>query len=230
MMLVLALRSNPESVYEKALAYFTPEELSEAFAATRGVASPSQLRASMKADGRGLLETFRELAPPRKPIAIQRWSIRRVAAHRHHAVPAVADRVDRHRAVHPLTGGRDICGLRHRPDHAADGTGGPDGDQASVRRRPAAWGGARPTPTTVVRDKASFTVAIGSDQIEPGHRDADRDLPGRHRGPGDPDRRRLRHLPGATRHRARHGARPSTMASRSSTAASWSPPSSRTRI
>jgi serine/threonine protein kinase len=78
MMLVLALRSSAEHVYEKALAYFTPEELSEAFAATRGVASPSQLRASMKADGRGLLETFRELAPPREPITIQRWSIRRV--------------------------------------------------------------------------------------------------------------------------------------------------------
>jgi len=78
MMLVLALRSDPEHVYERALAYFTPEDLSEAFAATRGVASPTQLRASMKADGRGLLETFRELAPPRKPIGIQRWSMRRV--------------------------------------------------------------------------------------------------------------------------------------------------------
>src|SRR6476469_357093 len=78
MMLVLALRSDPEHVYEKALAYFAPEELAEAFAATRGVASPSQLRASMKADGRGLLEKFRELAPARKPIGIQRWSVRRV--------------------------------------------------------------------------------------------------------------------------------------------------------
>ena len=53
MMLVLALRSDAGAVYEKALAYFTPEELAEAFAATRGVASPTQLRASMKADGRG---------------------------------------------------------------------------------------------------------------------------------------------------------------------------------
>ena len=44
MMLVLALRSDPEHVYERALTYFTPEELSEAFAATRGVASPTQLR------------------------------------------------------------------------------------------------------------------------------------------------------------------------------------------
>jgi membrane-associated phospholipid phosphatase/tRNA A-37 threonylcarbamoyl transferase component Bud32 len=79
MMLVLALRSDAETVYRKALRYFTPEELAEAFAATRGVASPSQLRRSMKQDGRNLLEEFRRLAPARRPIAIQRWSARRVA-------------------------------------------------------------------------------------------------------------------------------------------------------
>jgi hypothetical protein len=33
----------------------------------------------MKQDGRDLLSHFRELAPDRKPIAIQRWSFRRVA-------------------------------------------------------------------------------------------------------------------------------------------------------
>ena len=79
MMLVLALRSDADHVYEKALEYFTAEDLSEAFAATRGVASPTQLRQSMKQDGRDLLARFRELAPERKPIAIQRWSFRRVA-------------------------------------------------------------------------------------------------------------------------------------------------------
>src|SRR3954470_16413988 len=79
MMLVLALRSDPDRVYAKALEYFTADDLSEAFAATRGVASPTQLRQSMKQDGRDLLAHFRELAPKRKPIAIQRWSIRRVA-------------------------------------------------------------------------------------------------------------------------------------------------------
>ncbi len=78
MMLVLALRSDADRVYEKALEYFTPDDLSEAFAATRGVASPTQLRQSMKQDGRDLLARFRELAPERKPIAIQRWSFRRV--------------------------------------------------------------------------------------------------------------------------------------------------------
>ena len=79
MMLVLAVRSDPQRVYRRALSYFTPAELSEAFAATRGVASPTQLRAFMKRDPRDLLGTFRALAPPRKPIVLQRWSIRRVA-------------------------------------------------------------------------------------------------------------------------------------------------------
>ncbi len=79
MMLVLALRSDAETVYGRALHHFTPEELAEAFAATRGVASPTQLRRSMKQDGRDLLGEFRRLAPRRRPIAIQRWSARRVA-------------------------------------------------------------------------------------------------------------------------------------------------------
>jgi membrane-associated phospholipid phosphatase len=78
MMLVLAVRTDPERVYRRALRYFTPRELSEAFAATRGVASPTQLRAFMKRDPRDLLGEFRALAPRRSPIAIQRWSVRRV--------------------------------------------------------------------------------------------------------------------------------------------------------
>jgi hypothetical protein len=79
MLLVLAVRSDPDRVYRRALRYFTPAELGEAFAATRGVASPTQLRTSMKRDPRDLLGTFRALAPPREPIALQRWSIRRVS-------------------------------------------------------------------------------------------------------------------------------------------------------
>jgi hypothetical protein len=78
MMLVLAVRTDPERVYRRALSYFTPAELSEAFAATRGVASPTQLRAFMKRDPRDLLGEFRALAPVRPPIVLQRWSIRRV--------------------------------------------------------------------------------------------------------------------------------------------------------
>ena len=63
MMLVLAVRTDPERVYRRALAYFTEAELAEAFAATRGVASPTQLRAFMKRDPRDLLGEFRALAP-----------------------------------------------------------------------------------------------------------------------------------------------------------------------
>ena len=58
---------------------FTTDEIAEAFAATRGVASPTQLRAAMKQDGRDLIARFRALAPERRPIAIQRWNVRRVA-------------------------------------------------------------------------------------------------------------------------------------------------------
>jgi len=79
MMLVLAVRTDPQRVYQRALAYFTEAELAEAFAATRGVASPTQLRAFMKRDPRDLLGEFRALVPRRPPIVLQRWSIRRVA-------------------------------------------------------------------------------------------------------------------------------------------------------
>ena len=78
MMLVLALRTDADRVYERAKAIFTEDELAEAFAAARGVASPTQLRTSLKRDGRDLLARFRELAPDREPVAIQRWSVRRV--------------------------------------------------------------------------------------------------------------------------------------------------------
>ncbi len=78
MMLVLALRSDVEQVYAHALRHFTPDEIAEAFAAARGLASPTQLRAALKRDGRDLLTHFRRLAPERRPIAIQRWSVRRV--------------------------------------------------------------------------------------------------------------------------------------------------------
>ena len=79
MMLVLAVRTDPARVYQRALDYFTEAELAEAFAATRGVASPTQLRAFMKRDPRDLLAEFRKLAPQRKPIVLQRWSVRRVS-------------------------------------------------------------------------------------------------------------------------------------------------------
>jgi tRNA A-37 threonylcarbamoyl transferase component Bud32 len=78
MMLVLALRSDAERVYRHALRWFTPDEIAEAFAAARGIASPTQLRSMVRSDGRNLVEEFRALAPAREPIRIQRWSLRRI--------------------------------------------------------------------------------------------------------------------------------------------------------
>jgi tRNA A-37 threonylcarbamoyl transferase component Bud32 len=79
MLLCLALRSSPQQVYERALRQFSVEEISEAFAAARGLALPSQLRRLMRAQGRDLAAEFVRLLPtPPRPIAIQRWSLRRV--------------------------------------------------------------------------------------------------------------------------------------------------------
>ena len=78
MMMVLALQSSPEIVYARARLQFSDDELAEAFAASRGVTLPSQLRRAVRADGRELLLRFRELAPRRPPVSIQRWSLRRV--------------------------------------------------------------------------------------------------------------------------------------------------------
>ena len=79
MMLVLAIRTDAERVYHHALSYFSADEIAEAFAATRGVVSPTQLRAAIKQDGRNLVGEFGDLAPARRPVAIQHWSVRRVA-------------------------------------------------------------------------------------------------------------------------------------------------------
>jgi membrane-associated phospholipid phosphatase/serine/threonine-protein kinase RIO1 len=78
MMIVLALRCDAERVYGRALRFFTPDEIAEAFAATRGITMPSQSRAMLKKGKRDIVRSFRELAPARRPISIQRWSARRV--------------------------------------------------------------------------------------------------------------------------------------------------------
>jgi hypothetical protein len=79
MMLVLALKSDPKRVYERALASFTPEEIGEAFAAAQGMAIPTELQRYLKEDERDLIGRFRELAPSYPKISIQRWGIRRIA-------------------------------------------------------------------------------------------------------------------------------------------------------
>jgi hypothetical protein len=79
MMLCLALRSSPEQVYRRALQYFTVEEITEGFAAARGLALPSQLRHLLRAQGRDLHAEFIRLLPrPPQPIRMQRWSARRI--------------------------------------------------------------------------------------------------------------------------------------------------------
>lgn len=82
MMIVLALGSDPQHVYDRALAFFSPDDIAEAFAATHSVTIPSQSRSLMKEHRRergDIVEAFRALAPPREPVSIQRWSSRRIA-------------------------------------------------------------------------------------------------------------------------------------------------------
>jgi tRNA A-37 threonylcarbamoyl transferase component Bud32 len=79
MMLCLALRSSTGRVYQRGMQYFTVTEISEAFAAARGIALPSQLRHAIRASGRDLHEEFLQLLPHRPaPVRVQRWSTRRV--------------------------------------------------------------------------------------------------------------------------------------------------------
>jgi membrane-associated phospholipid phosphatase/tRNA A-37 threonylcarbamoyl transferase component Bud32 len=79
MMLVLATRSSPQQVYERARLQFNDDEIAEAFAATHGITMPSQLRQWMREQGRDLHKEFLKLLPERPhPISTQRWSIRRV--------------------------------------------------------------------------------------------------------------------------------------------------------
>ena len=78
MMLCLALRSSAQQVYQRALRQFTVEEITEGFAAARGIALPSQLRRMLREKGRDLHGEFLQLLPKRpRPIRIQRWSARR---------------------------------------------------------------------------------------------------------------------------------------------------------
>jgi hypothetical protein len=82
MMVILALRVGAERVYDRALLQFAPQDIAEAFAATRSVTLPSQSRSSLalvkKEQGIDLVEQFRRLTPPTEPISIQRWSPRRL--------------------------------------------------------------------------------------------------------------------------------------------------------
>ena len=82
MMVILGLRADAERVYDRALRRFAPEDVAEAFAATRSVTLPSQSRSSLslfkRETGIDLVHEFRRLAPATELISIQRWSPRRV--------------------------------------------------------------------------------------------------------------------------------------------------------
>lgn len=82
MMIILALRSSPEYVYQRALHYFSADDIAEAFAATKGVTIPTQSRTALatlrRSEGIDLVARFRDLSPHRENISIQRWTLRRV--------------------------------------------------------------------------------------------------------------------------------------------------------
>jgi tRNA A-37 threonylcarbamoyl transferase component Bud32 len=79
MMLCLALRSDPDRVFRRARREFSVEEITEGFAAARGLALPSQLRRLMRAQGRDLHAEFVRLLPrPPRPVSVQRWTARRL--------------------------------------------------------------------------------------------------------------------------------------------------------
>jgi tRNA A-37 threonylcarbamoyl transferase component Bud32 len=79
MLLILALGSDSGRVYAAALRRFTPDDIAEAFAATHGVTVPSQLRSMVTKDERSLAKEFSLLAPRRRRISVQRWTLRRLA-------------------------------------------------------------------------------------------------------------------------------------------------------
>ena len=79
MMLTLALQTDADRVYERACAFFTPDEIAEAFACAVGMAVPTELSKRLKADPRPIVARFIELAPTRAPVSIQTWDVRRLA-------------------------------------------------------------------------------------------------------------------------------------------------------
>ncbi len=79
MMLVMALRTDSQRVYDAALRYFSPEEVGEAFACAVGLAIPTELQRHLKEDPRDLIAEFKALAPAYPKVSIQRWSAQRIA-------------------------------------------------------------------------------------------------------------------------------------------------------
>ena len=138
MMLVLAVRTDAERVYQRALRFFTPDEIAEAFAAARGVASPTQLRTAMKEDGRDLVAQFRALAPSETPdraaeVELQAGGVdpgprRRCRARR------LADRVRCSRPATRHVRRQRIARVRHEQPDGADRAVGAFRDVGALHR------------------------------------------------------------------------------------------------
>ncbi len=131
MLLVLALRTDPERVYARATKAFTPGEIAEACASAVGLTIPTELQAKLKADGRPLLDRFRQLAPPRDRISIQRWSAQRLVL----TAPPAAERRDL-LVGHPARGKQAAqqTGVGNDQAHASRVTGGVAQERATDSR------------------------------------------------------------------------------------------------
>ena len=209
MMLVLAVKSDPERVYRHALQYFTPDEIAEAFAATRGVASPTQLRTVMKQDGRDLLAQFRRLAPERRPIAIQRWSVRRVALATGLVLSLVAAVRCRRSSCSPRCGtwrSRSPPTCKAQIGHRPDGAGGPVGDRGSLHRGPP--GGADLRRRHRPQRRGQVLAELGPGRRSGRHRDADQHVRHVDRPPGGHGRARDRTAGQHRHHERRTAGRP----------------------
>ncbi len=80
MMLTLSVGYPPEEVHSRAALIFSDDEIGEAFAVARSVTIPGELRTAIKSGPDDLLARNRQLAAPRQPIGIQRWTPRRISA------------------------------------------------------------------------------------------------------------------------------------------------------
>lgn len=78
MMMLLALGAPAQMVYDCALQRFTADEIADGLAAAHGVAVPTQLKTSLKAQREDVRVELRSLAPDRRRVRIQRWSFSRV--------------------------------------------------------------------------------------------------------------------------------------------------------
>ena len=135
MMLVLAVRTDAPRVYDRALTYFSPDEIAEAFAAARGVASPSQLRTVLKRNGRDLVDEFRLLGPACAPISLQRCGPCRVVLAAAIAAFGVIAAINVVSMVAPADARDDRHPqVRHEQHHDPHGAGSPERQRHPMRR------------------------------------------------------------------------------------------------